>query len=193
MEDNFRPTEGYPGYRVSSSGEVQSCWVRRGRVALQSDSWRTLKPIYRRRYLTVNLTRGSGSKTSRSIHSLVLEAFVGPRPQGMVCCHADGDPANNDLSNLRWDTHQANCDDKLRHGTLCRGEAARHARLRESDVMEIRRLRTGGCSVSSLADRFRTSHRNVRTIVQGRTWKHLLLYTGQPGDVDIRKFWKVAS
>lgn len=184
MDDNFRPIEGYPGYRISFTGEVQSCWVRRGRVALLSDSWRTLKPIYRRRYLTVNLTRGSGKKTSRSIHSLVLEAFLGPRPHGLICCHADGNPLNNDLGNLRWDTPKANSDDKLRHGTLCRGEAARHARLKDSNVMEIRRLRAGGHSVSSLADRFGIGQGNVRAIVQGRSWRHLLPSDKQPSAVD---------
>jgi hypothetical protein len=29
-----------------------------------------------------------------------LEAFVGPRPPGLVCCHEDGDPANNRVENL---------------------------------------------------------------------------------------------
>jgi hypothetical protein len=103
-----------------------------------------------------------------------MEAFVGPCPEGMVCCHNDGDPSNNRLENLRFDTHKANCDDKLRHGTLCRGEEARHARLKELEVLEIRRLRASGYPATLLAEKFGVSVRNVRTIVQGQSWRHLI-------------------
>ena len=42
MDDHFRPIEGFPGYRVSRSGEVQSCWLRRGRFSLVTDTWTPL-------------------------------------------------------------------------------------------------------------------------------------------------------
>ncbi|MES5383891.1 NUMOD4 motif-containing HNH endonuclease [Mycolicibacterium conceptionense] len=48
---------------------------------------------------------------------LVLAAFVGPCPDGMECCHNDGDAGNNRLENLRWDTHSANVLDCVKHGT----------------------------------------------------------------------------
>lgn len=51
------------------------------------------------------------------VHRLVLEAFVGPEPGGMEGCHCDGDPANNRLENLRWDTPSGNTLDSVRHGT----------------------------------------------------------------------------
>lgn len=50
-------------------------------------------------------------------HRMVLEAFVGPRPEGMFGCHSDGNPANNALHNLRWGTHSENMQDAVRHGT----------------------------------------------------------------------------
>jgi hypothetical protein len=28
MNEYYQPIEGYPGYRVSKDGEVQSCWGR---------------------------------------------------------------------------------------------------------------------------------------------------------------------
>lgn len=51
------------------------------------------------------------------VHRLVLEAFIGPCPDGMVGCHTDGDPLNNRLDNLRWDTPSNNNRDKRAHGT----------------------------------------------------------------------------
>lgn len=48
---------------------------------------------------------------------LVAEAFIGPRPDGMMLCHSNGDPADNRVSNLRFDTQSANTLDAVRHGT----------------------------------------------------------------------------
>lgn len=54
-----------------------------------------------------------------AVHTLVLEAFVGPRPAGMQACHWDDDGDNNHLSNLRWDTHKGNSADRERNNTHC--------------------------------------------------------------------------
>lgn len=51
------------------------------------------------------------------VHPLVAKAFFGTAPAGMECCHNDGDPTNNRIENLRWDTHSENNRDKRRHGT----------------------------------------------------------------------------
>lgn len=54
---------------------------------------------------------------SIQLHRVVLDAFIGPRPKGMEACHANGDPTDNRLVNLRWDTRSANAADSVRHGT----------------------------------------------------------------------------
>ena len=43
--------------------------------------------------------------------------FVGEPPKGYVVCHNDGNPFNNSLGNLRYDTHLENTIDQFRHGT----------------------------------------------------------------------------
>lgn len=48
-------------------------------------------------------------------HTLVLEAFVGPKPPRMFACHIDGNRQNNHASNLRWDTAGANARDRVKH------------------------------------------------------------------------------
>lgn len=57
-----------------------------------------------------------GRRREAFIHSLVLEAFVGPRPAGADACHWDGDKQNNRLENLRWGTRSENCYDTVRQG-----------------------------------------------------------------------------
>jgi len=162
----------FPGYRVSRDGRVESCWTRRGRLCVQSETWHPLKPILRGGYPTVNLARG-GKKTICKIHRLVLEAYVGPCPEGMVACHGDGDRANNDLSNLRWDTPRANSDDSLRHGTRALGSRCRASKLTEDDVFQIRRLRAEGVRTGELSSRFGVTQKNVQAIICRRSWRHL--------------------
>ena len=98
MDDRFRIIEGYPGYRVSRDGGVESCWSRTVYKTLTS-TWLPLKPVPCRGYLTVNPSDGF-KKRRRYVHRLVLEAFVGPCPEGMVCRHLDGDRTNNRVENL---------------------------------------------------------------------------------------------
>lgn len=52
------------------------------------------------------------------VHRLVLLAFVGPPATNSAeVCHIDGNPANNQLANLRWGSSSENKADQVRHGT----------------------------------------------------------------------------
>ena len=58
-----------------------------------------------------------GRRQSRAVHHLVLLAFVGPKPGGMVTRHLNGDPGDNRLTNLVYGTQSENMYDKVAHGT----------------------------------------------------------------------------
>jgi len=66
----------------------------------------------------VSLSKGTDKQKLVKVHRLVLLAFVGAPPKGMEACHYDGDPQNNNLSNLRWDTAKENWVDRKRHGRI---------------------------------------------------------------------------
>lgn len=116
--EEWRPVPGYEGrYEVSDQGRVRSLdrWIaRRGGLAGYSFvRGQVLRPkVDSLGRHSVGLGR---SKTVR-VPTLVLLAFVGPKPPGYECCHGDGDPSHNWLGNLRWDTHSENMNDKVRHG-----------------------------------------------------------------------------
>ncbi|ORC02701.1 hypothetical protein B1T48_16980 [Mycobacterium persicum] len=117
--EQWRPVVGYEGlYEVSDVGRVRSL----ARTVLHPHSGRytlcgrILSPHPDGcGYLKVRLHRDGQGRT-RKVHQLVLEAFVGPRPAGLECCHADDDKTNNRLSNLRYDTRSANMLDQVRNG-----------------------------------------------------------------------------
>lgn len=66
-------------------------------------------------YLVVCLS-APPSRTTRKVHRLVLEAFVGPCPEGMETRHLNGDRQENRLANLAWGTALENAADLKRHG-----------------------------------------------------------------------------
>jgi hypothetical protein len=72
-----------------------------------------------------------GRKQLRQVGVVVLEAFVGLRPPGLLCCHWDDNPMNNVPANLRWATHAENSADMLRNG---RGQAAKTSCPRGHDL-----------------------------------------------------------
>src|SRR5262245_39281520 len=107
----YREIPGFPAYRVGNDGSV---WTRRRKGGNDrganrlTNNWRLMKLHRHGGYVRVNLV-GDGVNVSRAVHCLVLEAFVGPCPPGMEACHfPDSNRANNNLSNLRWDTHIEN-------------------------------------------------------------------------------------
>lgn len=116
----WRDVLGYEkSYEVSNMGEVRSL----DRILQDGHRWkgRTLKLVSRKGFDGADRTQVTlhfaGRQRTRLVHRLVLDAFVGPRPEGTEGCHWDGDPANNRLDNLRWATHLDNEADKARHGT----------------------------------------------------------------------------
>lgn len=171
----FRDVPGFPGYRVGDDGSV---WSRRrgNRWGVHyRGPWKRLKPKRGDRYghLAVELRSDDGPH-SRYVHRLVLGAFVGPCPPGMECCHGNGNPRDNRLTNLRWDTPSANSADKKAHGTLqdARGERNSRAKLSLADVFAIRSL-AGKLSSGKIGARFGVCGSTVRRIISGKDWTHL--------------------
>ena len=102
--------------------------------------------------------------------TFVLEAFVGPCPQGVECCHNDGNCLNNAESNLRWDTSKSNKADQLLHGTRICGERINTAKLTAADVREIR---DSGQSAGVLAEKFGVTKTLIYMILGRKVWKHI--------------------
>ena len=117
-EIEYCPTLKFDGYRVGSDGSVWTIKSKGGndrKAGKRADKWRRLAvAIDRKGYHAVTLCV-DGKTIGKLVHHLVLEAFVGPRPEGMDGCHyPDPDKGNNAVANLRWDSHAENIKDKYR-------------------------------------------------------------------------------
>lgn len=119
----------------------------------------------------MTLCKEGGEKLVR-VHVLVAEAFIGPRPFGMVTRHLDGDNFNNRKSNLAWGTHQENSDDMRRHGTVLFGVTHGSAKLTEAKVRKIKRLLHKHTN-QEVANRIGMSNQQISNIKLGRSWAHV--------------------
>lgn len=116
----WRPVVGWGGlYEVSNWGRVRSV-ARKipGRWGLHSVKPRVLRPdcTVKGNHLRVTLSR-SGSTYRVFVHTLVLTAFIGPRPDGNVARHGKGGSLDNSPENLSWGTISDNVRDEVAHGT----------------------------------------------------------------------------
>lgn len=106
--EEWRPVVGYEGvYEVSSIGRV-------ARVAGGRGATPGIKKLATqlRGYKQVALSKDNVQRT-RNVHQLVAEAFLGPRPEGMEVCHNNQKHGDNRVENLRYDTHKANCEERV--------------------------------------------------------------------------------
>lgn len=163
-----------PGYRVGNDGSV---WSSRDPSGNQTNQWRPLS-LYRRpygsRYVVVCLRPETNGKVRCFyVHRLVLEAFCGPCPDGMVACHYDGDTSNNHVDNLRWDTPTENANDTDRHGNRLRGSDCKNAKLSDEDIIDIRRFYAEGFSQAQVGSFFGINQSQVSAILLGKKWGHV--------------------
>lgn len=105
--EQWRPVVGYEGlYSVSSLGRVRSHHYGDRVVSTHLDNLG---------YPAIGLS-SNNKRVKRRVHSLMLTAFVGPRPEGMVARHLDDNRSNNIIENLAWGTPLENSQDKYRNG-----------------------------------------------------------------------------
>ncbi len=166
----YRGIQEFPGYLIGTDGSVWSKYKRGSRPVRMGDKWWKMKlQVLKSGYVTVGLL-GSRRET---VHRLVLAAFVGPCPQGMECCHDDGDPGNNCLANLSWGTPSKNTEDQIRHGRKPRGEGHANAKLTEGLVRQMRTDYAEGISYEKLCLKYRVCYHTVVMAVKRKTWRHV--------------------
>ena len=189
---NILPIPGFPGYFASSDGEIFSTWKRRGvqdpithrligvTYTATGDLRRlkggSLKP--RGKVLSTYVTLGleDGVYKQRNVHCLILETFRGPCPEGMEGCHNDGNPLNNHIDNLRWDTPKNNQADRWLHGTMKFGETHPNAEITDEIARMVKQMIADGQGSNKfIANVLGISKHIVCEIRCGNAWKHVSL------------------
>lgn len=159
-EEVFVRIKAFPSYMVSTHGNV----AREGRKSNCKQA-----VLKRGGYMAVSLWKG-GKGHTRSVHRLVAEAFL-PNPEGKRdVAHSDGNPKNNNVSNLRWATRAENEADKLGHEKSNRGSRNGMSKLQKDDVLAIKHLNRSGLAQHVIAAKFDITQGQVSRIVNDKRW-----------------------
>jgi len=170
--ETWLPVVGYEGsYEVSDQGRVKSIarTVDKGSRGVQQVKERLLSQKNKRGYREVNLWI-NGKGRSEEVHRLVLQAFIGPRPDGCVCRHLNGTRSDNRLSNLQWGTPLENSADTKLHGMHVEGSRHPNAKLTEAQVAT---LRASSEPLAAWAERWGVSISLLSMARSGRRWRHV--------------------
>lgn len=171
----WKQVPGYGGhYEASSLGNIRSKdrIVRKfsavaGKVVDQKYKGRMLNPCSTKEGYRVVRIGVDGKKYGIQVGRMVLMAFKGLPPEGTECCHNNGNPADNRIENLRWDTHLENNRDRARHGTYALGEEHHSAKL---DSKTVKAVYESEGPVSVIAEQFGLKENQVSRIRRGELW-----------------------
>lgn len=148
----------YSGYYVTEDGRV----------------FKELKQHNTNGYKAVNVHDGMRNRLER-VHRLVVEAFFGLIPEGMVVNHKDGDKAHNHYTNLEiFSYKENNAHAKATGLNGNRGEKSHYARLTEAEVIAMYHAYKAGATGKELATKYKIGVPTVYAIMNGRRWKHVI-------------------
>lgn len=107
-------------------------------------------------------------------HRFSYSTFRGPIPEGLEVCHKCDRPFCVNPKHLFVGTHKQNILDAAAKGRMNRpiGETANRARLKEVDVLEIRRL-WPSVGVVELSRRYGVGQMTIRDVINRRSWTHI--------------------
>lgn len=144
MREQWKRVPQFPQYEVSNRARIR----------------KYLPATYKNKlgYVLVGITEGR----KFWLHQLVMWAFRGERPPGYDVNHKDGNPSNNNLSNLEYISHR----DNIRKG--------RQTKLTVKDVRKIRSLWEAGMNQTQIAKRYPVQTHQIWAIVHRKAWKDIL-------------------
>jgi hypothetical protein len=164
----YKDIPGMPGYRVGDDGTVWS--NRRSKNA----AWKQLKPKVDKRGYHWFRPRVGGVYFDRKAGRLVLEAFVGPKPEGQLVRHLNDIRSDNRRENLQYGTVAENAEDARRNGKLCIGEKHGRAKINEDTVRLIRSLKGAGKTYPEITELTGVKKSLASHVVTRRLWRHVL-------------------
>ena len=121
-------------------------------------------------YLHVGLSVNGTVKTVL-VHQLVAESFIGPRPEGLIINHKDGNKYNNYADNLEYLSYLDNSRHAVRLGLVAKGEQIAQSKLKAKEVITIKGMLSVGINSRIIAKMFSVTPQAIMLIKHRINWK----------------------
>lgn len=142
---------------------------------VKSGCWEWTGSLRKSGYGRITVPTGKMGGRNHSVHRLSWEIFNGPIPEGLWVLHHCDNKICGNPAHLFLGTCKDNVQDCIRKGKMPirRGEKCPAAKLRESDVVKIRRLLADGKRQTDIAEHYRLDPSTISRIATGKNWRSL--------------------
>lgn len=113
--------------------------------------------------------RGRANK----IHRHIYEQCFGDIPRGFVIRHKCDNPSCINPEHLEFGTHQDNVNDMISRDRHAKGSRKPQSKLKEADVVQIKRLIAKGKTNRNIATLFGIDESIISKIKHNKAWKHV--------------------
>ena len=127
-KEEWKQAPGYSKYFISNTGIIMSIYGKEIETVRRTSLWDRAN---------VDVQYDDGNIVRKGVGGLVLLAFIGSPPKGTEVCHKDGNPMNNNLTNLYYGTSKENKADAKLHGQSLKASYD-NAKLTREQVKEIK-------------------------------------------------------
>jgi hypothetical protein len=168
--ETWKPIAGYEEiYEISDKGSVK-------RIKPEYNTYvgKILAGGYDTDGYHVVLLYKSGKRRMFKVHRLVAEAFL-PNPDSKPQVHHKNSVKfDNRAENLEWVTWPEHVEHTVADNAYnpAKGSDHHNAKLKESQIPEIRKLLAEGKSCTDIALLFAVNSATIGDIKDGKTWKH---------------------
>lgn len=106
-------------------------------------------------------------------HRLIILSMRGHLKQSEYVCHKCDNPICVNPNHLFIGDAKSNYDDSRSKGRHTFGEKQGHSKLKEHQVIDIKKRRMAGEKLSSLAAQYNVDVANISSIARGKSWTHV--------------------
>lgn len=152
-------------YIVHSNGKIESMIQRTGK--LSSDrSFRVVKPYS----CASGYQRIKYNYKDLFVHRIVYQKFVGDLDSSLVINHIDGNPSNNDFTNLEQVSHQQNMDHLVKL-LKKKNTSLNQKRINFETAEKIRSEFKDQAPIKILSEKYGISVPSVKAVLKNKTWR----------------------
>ncbi len=164
MNEIFKQILRFKDYEISNLGSVKSFKHKQVKI---------LKPGINKNGCRRAVLYRNGNIYIKDIAYLVLLTFIGPCPKGKEVSHLNGNPLNDTLENLKWETHEENQYRKIEYDVYLKGKKSGRAKLKNKDIFQVKELLKQGFAQRKIAMKFNVSEYAINKVKNNRPWIHI--------------------